>query len=287
MWDTIAAIATGEALGAIGIIRLSGSGAFEAIGAVFQPRGGLDIADFACRKLYYGTITDGAGAVLDHGLCTISRGPESYTGEDTAELHCHGSPVVMQTVLEALFKAGARQATAGEFTRRAFLNGKLDLVQTEAVIDLIRAETAEAAKNAAGQLGGAVSGKTDTIYDGLTDILAHFHAVVDYPDEDIEPFVLDAYKQTISGHVVTLDALAQTFRRGQIMTQGVPTAILGRPNVGKSSLLNALLGYERAIVTASPGTTRDTLEERILLGDTLLRLTDTAGLRAADDPIEA
>jgi tRNA modification GTPase len=285
MWDTIAAIATGEGLGAIGIIRVSGPGAHALVRALFAECDGRS-TEFECRKLYYGALRDESGQVLDHCLCTISRAPHSYTGEDTAEFHCHGSPVVLGAALEALFHAGARQARPGEFTQRAFLNGKLDLVQAEAVIDLIRAETADAARNAAGQLGGAVSFATDAIYDGLRDILAHFHAVLDYPDEDIEPFRLAAYSATLKGHAAALEALTATFRRGQILTQGVPTAILGRPNVGKSSLLNALLGYERAIVTALPGTTRDTLVERVKLGGVLLRLTDTAGLRETDDPVE-
>jgi len=286
MLDTIAAIATGEGLGAIGIVRISGSEAHALVQTVFAERDGRSAAEFESRKLYYGTLRDGAGQVLDHCLCTISHAPHSYTGEDTAEFHCHGSPLVLQAALEALFTAGARQARPGEFTQRAFLNGKLDLTQAEAVIDLIRAETADAAQNAAGQLGGAVSAATDAIYDGLRDILAHFHAVLDYPDEEIEPFELVEYRATLADHAASLEALKSTFRRGQILTQGVSTAILGRPNVGKSSLLNALLGYERAIVTPLPGTTRDTLVERVKLGGTLLRLTDTAGLRETEDQVE-
>jgi len=284
--DTIAAIATAEGLGAVGIVRVSGAMAHAAVQAIFKERSGRTVTDFEARKLYYGTLTDGSGGVLDHCLCTISRAPQSYTGEDTAEFQCHGSPLVLAAALEAIFATGARQARPGEFTQRAFLNGKLDLVQAEAVIDLIRAETTQAAENAAGQLGGAVSGKTDAVYDGLRDILAHFHAVIDYPDEDIEPFELVEYRASLAGYLADLEALAATFKRGKIMTQGVPTAILGRPNVGKSSLLNALLGYERAIVTDLPGTTRDTLEERVNLGGTLLRLTDTAGLRETADPVE-
>ncbi|MCL2569429.1 MAG: tRNA uridine-5-carboxymethylaminomethyl(34) synthesis GTPase MnmE [Oscillospiraceae bacterium] len=286
MWDTIAAIATGEGLGAVGIVRVSGTKAESLVKAIFVERNGRAAADFAPRKLYYGTVADEAGRALDHCLCTVSRAPQSYTGEDTAEFHCHGSSLVLAAVLQALFAAGARQARPGEFTERAFLNGKLDLTEAEAVIDLIRAETIEAAQNAVGQLGGAVSTRTDAVYDGIGDILAHFHAVLDYPDEDIEPFELLAYQETLAGYIRELTVLAGTFRRGQIMTRGVPTAILGRPNVGKSSLLNALLGYERAIVTDIPGTTRDTLEERVMLGGTLLRLVDTAGLRETTDPVE-
>jgi len=286
MLDTIAAIATGDQISAIGIIRISGPETLSVMEGVFTEQGKRPVSAFEPRKLYYGTLTDAEGNVLDHCLCTISRAPHSYTGEDTAELQCHGSPVLLQSALMAIHTAGARQARAGEFTKRAFLNGKLDLVQAEAVIDLIHAETAQGAKNAAGQLGGAMSRKTDAVYDGLRDILAHFHAELDYPDEDIEPFYLPEYRAAMAQYGLDLEALLATCRRGQIMTQGVKTAILGLPNVGKSSLLNALLGYERAIVTDIPGTTRDTLEERVLMGDILLRLTDTAGVRDTPDEVE-
>ncbi len=286
MTDTIAAISTGSALSAIGIIRLSGSETLNIIDKVFHPSFGKAMSTRADRQLVYGELKDHSGAVIDLCLCTISRGPGSYTGEDTAELQCHGSPTVLQEGLRALFAAGARQALPGEFTKRAFLNGRMDLTQAEAVIDLIHAETAEAAKNAAGQLGGAIVRKTDGIYDALKDISAHYHAVLDYPDEDIEDFRLEAYRQTLSQAEKSLSALLASFDRGRVMREGVPAVILGKPNAGKSSLLNALLGYERAIVTDIPGTTRDTITEKVRLGRVLLRLTDTAGLRDTSDTVE-
>ncbi|MGN1001860.1 MAG: tRNA uridine-5-carboxymethylaminomethyl(34) synthesis GTPase MnmE [Oscillospiraceae bacterium] len=287
MSDTIAAIATGNSLSAIGILRLSGDDVLSVIDRVFRPSyGAAPMSERADRSLVYGALLDARGETIDLCLCTVSRGPRSYTGEDTAELQCHGSPTVLREGLQALFAAGARQALAGEFTKRAFLNGRMDLTQAEAVIDLIHAETAEAAKNAAGQLGGAIARRTDGIYDSLKDISAHYHAVLDYPDEDIEDFRLSAYEDTLARAEEELQSLLASFDRGRVLRTGVPAVILGRPNAGKSSLLNALLGYDRAIVTDIPGTTRDTITERVRLGRVLLRLTDTAGLRATDDAVE-
>ena len=286
MSDTIAAISTGSQLSAIGIIRLSGPDTLSVIDRVFTPFQGKPMSQRRDRLLVYGSFHDTKGVTLDLCLCTVSRGPGSYTGEDTAELQCHGSPTVLQEGLSALFEAGARQALPGEFTKRAFLNGRMDLTQAEAVIDLIHAETAEAAKNAAGQLGGAIVRKTDAIYDALKDISAHYHAVLDYPDEDIEDFQLENYSSTLSEAENTLSALLSSFDRGRVMREGVSAVILGKPNAGKSSLLNALLGYERAIVTNIPGTTRDTITEKVKLGRVLLRLTDTAGIRRTEDAVE-
>lgn len=284
--DTIAAIATGSVLAAIGIVRVSGPDTLAVIDRVFRPLAGVSMSERPDRTLVMGRLSDADGAVIDVCLATVSRGPRSYTGEDTAELQCHGSPVVLRAALESLFRAGARQAKAGEFTRRAFINGRMDLTQAEAVVDLIDAGTVRAAENAAAQLDGAVTRRTDGIYDALTAICSHFHAVLDYPDEDIEPFTLAQYRSTLEDAAGKLGALSDTFRRGQVLREGVPCAILGRPNAGKSSLLNAILGYDRAIVTDIPGTTRDIIEEKAVLGGVLLRLSDTAGLRDTADPVE-
>ncbi len=283
--DTIAAIATGSQVAAIGIVRVSGPEAVTLMDAVFVPADGSPMSSHRDRQLVYGKICDGE-RVLDYCLCTISRAPRSYTGEDTAELQCHGSPVVLGEALSALFRRGARQAGPGEFTKRAFLNGRMDLTEAEAVIDIIDAESAAAAENAAGQLSGAVTRKTDAVYDLLTDMAAHFGAALDYPDEDIEPFELEGYARRLDGAIASLSALEATFERGRVLREGLRAALIGRPNVGKSSLMNALLGYERAIVTSEPGTTRDTIEEKVVLGGVLLRVTDTAGLREAGGEVE-
>ncbi len=286
MSDTIAAIATAAVPAAIGILRLSGPEAISVVDRVFTPAHGGPMAGRPDRTLVLGELRDGTGAVIDHCLATVSRGPHSYTGEDTAELQCHGSPAALALGLEALFRAGARQAQAGEFTRRAFLSGRLDLTRTEAVADLIHAGSAAAVRQAAGQLGGALAVRIEEIYDGLTDLMAHFHAVLDYPDEEIEPFQAAEIGDALRLAGGRLDRLAATYRRGRALVEGVPCAIIGRPNAGKSTLFNALLGYDRAIVTPIAGTTRDTVEERVELGGVLLRLMDTAGLRSAGDQVE-
>ena len=286
MNDTIAAIATPLLPSAIGILRLSGPGSIAAADRVFTPFHGGPMGARPDRMLVYGALRDADGAVIDHCLCTVSHAPGSYTGEDTAELQCHGSPAALTLGLEALFTAGARQALPGEFTRRAFLNGRLDLTRTEAVADLIHAETPAAVRQAAGQLGGALAGAVDGIYDQLTGLCAHFHAVLDYPDEDIEPFEAEELAEGLNHAAAELDALASTYQRGRLLNEGIPCAIVGRPNAGKSTLFNALLGYERAIVTDIPGTTRDTVEERVSFGGVTLRLIDTAGLRDTGDEVE-
>jgi len=287
MAHVIAAISTGNQISAIGILRLSGDGCAEVAGRVFTLNNGAPLSEAPNRKLVLGTLKDKEGRIIDSCLAVYTRGPHSYTGEDTVEIQCHGSPAVLAAGLEALYLAGAKPAQRGEFTKRAFLNGQLALTQAEAVIDLIEAETADAAANAAGQVEGVLQKKLAPVYDHLTDICSHFHAVLDYPDEDIEDFGLAAYRAALKADGKVLYGLLQTYGQGRILKQGVAAAIVGKPNVGKSSILNALAGYERVIVTEIAGTTRDTVEETVMLGSTRLRLIDTAGIRETEDKIEA
>ena len=287
MSHTIAAVSTGNQVSAIGIIRMTGEDCIAVADKVFTLNNKKSLFDIPDRKLMLGDLRDKQGRAIDSCCVVVSHGPYSYTGEDTVEFHCHGSPAVLAAGLESLYLAGALPAKRGEFTKRAFLNGKLDLTQAEAVIDLIEADSAEAAANAAGQVGGVLQKKLDPIYNELTDLCSHFHAVLDYPDEDIEDFGLDNYSDTLQDNANALNVILKTSNQGKILRQGVAAAIVGRPNVGKSSLLNAIAGYDRVIVTDIPGTTRDTVEETVLLGKTKLRLIDTAGIRETADTVEA
>ena len=287
MFHPIAAVSTGMSVSAIGIIRLSGEGCIGIADKVFTLYNNTALDQAPDRKLVLGALRDKEGRIIDQCMAVCCRGPHSYTGEDTVEFHCHGSPAVLAAGLESLYAAGAAPAKRGEFTKRAFLNGKLGLTQAEAVIDLIEAETADAAANAAGQVSGVLQRKLMPIYEDLVDLCSHFHAVLDYPDEDIEDFGLRSYENALKQDAKALYALLNTYGQGRILRSGVAAAIVGKPNVGKSSLLNALAGYERVIVTEVAGTTRDTVEETVMVGSTKLRLIDTAGIRETEDRIEA
>lgn len=286
MSDIIAAISTALAPSGIGIIRLSGEGCAALADRILTPVFAAPLAQAAPRRLCLYDLRDRSGRVIDRILAVQTPGPASYTGEDTVELQCHGSPAVLTEALAHLLAQGARQAGPGEFTKRAFLNGRMDLTAAEAVIDLIEAETADAAANAAGQVGGALLRRLSPVYEALVSVMSHFHAVLDYPDEDIDRFDLENYAALLLEQRSTLEALLATAGRGRVVKNGIKAVLLGRPNVGKSSLLNALAGYERVIVTDIPGTTRDTVEEKLRLGSLVLRLTDTAGIHPTEDQVE-
>ena len=284
--DPIVARSSAPGRGGIGVVRISGTKEqVNIISQILFPQ-----KELKPRYAHLLSFKDSDGHLIDRAIVIRYFGPASYTGEDVLEIQAHGGPALQQVILERCLQAGReiglRTAEPGEFTKRAFLNGMLDLTEAEAVIDIIEAATAEAAVNAAGQLGGALSRRAEQVYSDVVDIISHFDAVLDYPDEDIEPFELANYASRLDAGAAELRELLASFERGRVMREGVRAAIVGRPNAGKSSLLNAILGYDRAIVTAQPGTTRDTIEEKALLGGVLLRLTDTAGLREAADEAE-
>ena len=281
--DTIAAVSTALGEGAIAVLRVSGPDARTIANALFR---GTDLAEAKPRFAYYGDFVDEEGNVLDTGLATIFAGPASYTGEDLVEFGCHGGVLVTRSLYERLLQLGCRPAEPGEFTQRAFLNGKMDLTQAEAVMDLIQAQTSLALRAANEQLRGDLGRETLTLREELIGIMAHIEAYIDFPEEDIDPDTGRAIENRIEGVLVRLNSLLASADRGRVLREGARAVICGEPNVGKSSLLNVLLGFDRAIVSDTAGTTRDTIEEVINLGGIPLRLIDTAGLHETSDDIE-
>ena len=285
--DTIAAVSTAMAPAGIGIVRISGNDAFEVADRVFRAKKeGKQLSTVKSHTIHYGWITEGE-EVIDEVLVMVMKGPKTYTGENTVEIDCHGGVLAVKKVLEAVLHAGARAADPGEFTKRAFLNGRMDLTQAEAVMDLISADGRQGAALANAALGGALAKKISAQKEALTAIQAHLAAWVDFPEEDVPELDDDHLHRVLSGVKAELDGLIRNYQADTILREGVDCAIVGRPNAGKSTLLNLLAGFDRAIVTPVAGTTRDVVEQAVQLGDVRLNLFDTAGLRETEDAIEA
>lgn len=281
--DTIAAISTALGQGAIAVLRVSGPEARALVDRVISDR---DLTQAKPRRAYYASLTDAEGTLVDQVLVTVFAGPHSYTGEDLVEISCHGGVLVTKTIFELLLATGCRAAEPGEFTQRAFLNGKMDLTQAEAVMDLIEAQTSLALRAANQQLRGHLGDAMGGLREDLIGIVAHIEAYIDFPEEDIDPDTGEQLRGRLCNLAERMTALLASADRGRILREGAKVVICGEPNVGKSSLLNVLLGFERAIVSDTAGTTRDTIEEVINLKGIPLRLIDTAGLHESIDQIE-
>ncbi len=283
--STVAAISTPRGKGGIAVLRISGPDAVSVTEKVFFPKSGAPISSVESAKSVFGTVYSD-GKPVDDCLATVFRSPHSYTGEDVVEISVHGGILLTETVLTALLSAGAKPAGPGEFTKRAYLNGKIDLTSAEAVADAIDSVSYDGLLLSRSQINGTLSRRISCISEMITDLLAEAYVSADYPDEDLSSISDEDFKSKVKKICSEIDDLSSTYISGRAVTEGIKTAIIGAPNAGKSSLLNRLAGFDRAIVTDIPGTTRDTLEETVTAGHAVLRLTDTAGIRAPIDQIE-
>ncbi|MBP2651237.1 MAG: mnmE 1 [Firmicutes bacterium] len=285
--DTITAIATAVGDGGIGIVRLSGAKAVETVEKIFRVSGKKSLSQIKSHVVTYGHIFDPRlGELVDEVLVVVMLAPRSYTKEDVVEIHCHGGAMTLRKILDLTLKAGARLAQPGEFTKRAFLNGRIDLSQAEAVIDVIRAKTDASLKMSVGHLTGVFSEKVIGLRHELLRLIAHLEAAIDFPEDDIDAIATEDVAQSVTGLLSEVENILATAQTGRILRDGLKTVIIGKPNVGKSSLLNALLREKRAIVTEIPGTTRDIIEEYSNFGGVPLRIVDTAGIRETTDIVE-
>lgn len=285
--DTIAAISTPPGTGGISIIRISGKDAVEIADKIFENPRGKRLVSAKSHTITHGFAKNMSGEVIDEVLVSVMLAPNTYTRENTVEINCHGGVVSTREILTAALSSGARLAENGEFTKRAFLNGRMDLCEAESVIDIINAKTSAAHTLSVNQLRGALSEKINAVRENLLALISHLQVLIDFADEDLEPLTDEEYTDGIKGAIADIDSLLATSDRGKIARDGVKTAIVGKPNAGKSSLLNLLCGDERAIVTEIEGTTRDCIEESVSLGNVVLRLSDTAGIRETADTVES
>ncbi|MCB2343164.1 tRNA uridine-5-carboxymethylaminomethyl(34) synthesis GTPase MnmE [Clostridium estertheticum] len=285
-FDTIAAISTSIGEGGISIIRISGDKAINIVDSIFVGNNNRKLNDFKSYTMRYGHIIDKDGVRLDEVIISYMKGPKSFTAEDTIEINCHGGVVGTNRILQEVIRSGARIAEPGEFTKRAFLNGRIDLSQAEAVMDIIRAKTELSMKSALMQSEGSISREIKNVRNKLLSVIAHIEVTVDYPEEDIEDVTANEVREEVTLIISEIDMLLSTADEGKILREGLSTVIVGKPNVGKSSLLNALVKEKRAIVTEVPGTTRDAIEEYISIEGIPVKIVDTAGIRETDDIVE-